>query len=94
MKQEFLVFVQCAPGSTYDVGLSIAKRAIPIVTQISSVSGDWDLLIRVVIEGGLDVGQELARIFSGEEAVLRTNTIAAFPIIDPSTVYFSEDGDA
>lgn len=93
MRQEFYVFVQCAPGKTYDVGLAIAKKHNPLITSISSVSGDWDLLLRLVIEAGRDVGEELAKLFADEPGVVRTNTIVAFPIFDPADIYFDEEGD-
>lgn len=93
MKQEFYVFVQCAPGKTYEVGLRIAKKHNPIITNISSVSGGWDLLLRIIIESGHDVGLELAKVFADEVGVVRTNTVVSFPVFDPADIYFDEEGD-
>lgn len=80
-------------GKTYDAGLRIAKKHNPLITNISSVSAGWNLLLRVIIESGHDIGQELARLFAEEVDVVRTNTIVSFPIFDPADIYFNEDGD-
>lgn len=93
MKQEFYVFVACAPGKTYEVGRSIARKHNPVVKSISSVSGDWDLLLRLVMESGHDVGMELVTLFTDEPDIVRTNTIVSYPVFDPADIYFSEDGD-
>jgi hypothetical protein len=93
MKQEFYVFVQCAPGKTYEAGLRIAKKHNALVASISSVSGDWDLLLRLIMESGHDVGKELAGLFAGEADVVRTNTVVSFPIFDPRDIFFDEEGD-
>ncbi len=50
------VFVQirCTPGKTYEVANAIWDREI--VSELYSTSGDWDLLAKLYIPGGEDVG--------------------------------------
>ncbi|MBA3895728.1 MAG: Lrp/AsnC ligand binding domain-containing protein [Sphingomonadaceae bacterium] len=93
MKQRFYVFMQCEPGHTYDVGMAIISQKRDYVADVSSVSGHWDLLLRIEIDNRKDVGRELAGALAGLEHVTRTETIVAYPIFDPDDVYFGEDGD-
>jgi DNA-binding Lrp family transcriptional regulator len=50
------VFVQirCRPGSTYRVAEAIALKEIH--SELYSTSGDWDLLMKLYIPEGADVG--------------------------------------
>ena len=50
------VFVQirCTPGKTYEVANAIWDREI--VSELYSTSGDWDLLAKLYIPDGADVG--------------------------------------
>ena len=50
------VFVQfrCAPGKTYDVAREIYLREI--VSELYSTSGDYDLLAKVYVPDGEDIG--------------------------------------
>lgn len=93
MKQRFYVFVQCEAGRTYEVGLAICKLGKQYVADVSSISGKWDLLLRIEIDTRKDVGKEIASILSGIEGIRRTKTIVAYPIYDPDDVYFDEEGD-
>lgn len=78
--QRFYVFVRCEPGKTYQVGLDIAKRHLPYVTEISSISGEWDLLLRVAIDKRLDLGRILAEQLLGVPGLLKTKTIIAYDV--------------
>ena len=51
------VFVQlrCNPGKTYEVADAIYDREI--VSELFSTSGDFDLLMKVYIPDGEDVGK-------------------------------------
>ena len=50
------VFVQlrCAPGKTYEVADAIYEREI--TSELYSTSGDYDLLMKIYIPEGEDVG--------------------------------------
>ena len=50
------IFVQirCHPGSTYRVAEAIALKEIH--SELYSTSGDWDLLMKLYIPEGADIG--------------------------------------
>lgn len=51
------VFVQlrCKPGTTYEVADALYAREI--ASELYSTSGDYDLLMKLYIEEGQDVGK-------------------------------------
>jgi DNA-binding Lrp family transcriptional regulator len=51
------VFVQirCRPGSTYRVAEAIALKELH--SELYSTSGDWDLLIKLYLPEGEDIGR-------------------------------------
>ena len=76
-----LVFVQfrCMPGKTYDVANEIWDREV--VSELYSTSGDYDLIAKVYIPEGEDVGHFLSsRLFdiAGIQRTLTTMTFKAF----------------
>ena len=75
------VFVQvrCTPGHTYRVAEAIYDREI--VSELYSTSGDYDLIAKVYIPEGEDVGHYLNdRLFDipGIARTLTTMTFRAF----------------
>ena len=50
------IFIQirCRPGSTYRVAEAIALKEIH--SELYSTSGDWDLLMKLYIPEGADIG--------------------------------------
>ena len=75
------VFVQfrCAPGKTYAVADAIYDREV--VSELYSTSGDYDLIAKVYIPEGEDVGHFLSdRLFDipGISRTLTTMTFKAF----------------
>ena len=75
------VFVQfrCTPGKTYEVADAIYDREI--VSELYSTSGEWDLMAKIFIPEGEDVGRFLAeRLFDipGISRTLTTMTFKAF----------------
>ncbi len=75
------VFVQirCRPGATYRVAEAIALKEIH--SELYSTSGDFDLLMKLYIPEGMDVGKyindELLDV-EGIERSLTTLTFKAF----------------
>jgi len=75
------VFVQirCVPGTTYKVAEEIALREIH--SELYSTSGEWDLMLKLYVPDGRDVGhyinEELLAI-KGIERSLTTMTFKAF----------------
>ncbi len=75
------VFVQfrCTPGKTYAVAEAIYDREI--VSELYSTSGDFDLIAKIYIPEGEDVGHFLSdKLFDipGISRTLTTMTFRAF----------------
>lgn len=75
------VFVQfrCTPGKTYEVADAIYDREV--VSELYSTSGDYDLIAKIYIPEGEDVGHFLSeRLFDipGIQRTLTTMTFRAF----------------
>ena len=75
------VFVQfrCTPGKTYEVASAIWDREV--VSELYSTSGEFDLIAKVYIPDGQDVGQYLSeKLFDipGIQRTLTTMTFRAF----------------
>ncbi len=51
------VFVQlrCKPGRTYDVADALYEKEI--ASELYSTSGEYDLLMKLYIEDGIDIGK-------------------------------------
>lgn len=75
------VFVQfrCTPGQTYAVADAIYAREV--VSELYSTSGDYDLIAKIYIPDGEDVGHYLTgKLFDipGIQRTLTTMTFKAF----------------
>ncbi|MEL6838975.1 MAG: Lrp/AsnC ligand binding domain-containing protein [Pseudomonadota bacterium] len=75
------VFVQirCKPGTTYKVADAIALREVH--SELYSTSGDYDLLMKLYIPEGADVGKYIndnLLDIDGIERSLTTLTFKAF----------------
>lgn len=75
------VFVQirCRPGATYRVADAIALKEIH--SELYSTSGEWDLLMKLYIPTGADIGHfinEAVADIDGIERTLTTLTFKAF----------------
>lgn len=75
------VFVQirCRPGTAYDVAEAIALREIH--SELFSTSGEYDLLLKLYIPSGADVGKYIndnLLDIDGIERTLTTLTFKAF----------------
>lgn len=51
------VFVQlrCVPGKTYEVADALFRREI--ASELYSTSGEFDLLMKIYVEDGVDIGK-------------------------------------
>jgi DNA-binding Lrp family transcriptional regulator len=75
------IFVQlrCAPGKTYEVADAIYKTEL--VSELYSTSGDWDLLLKIYLPEGEEIGKfvnEKIAAIPGIERSLTTLTFTAF----------------
>ncbi len=91
MMQRFFVFLQTDLGKTYEVATALAKAKLKYVCDISSISGKWDILIRVEIDNRLDVGREVVGPIIGMGHVKKTKTVVAYYVYDPNYAYFNDD---
>ncbi len=75
------VFVQlrCLPGQTYRVADELYEKEI--ASELYSTSGEWDLLMKVYIDGETDIGRfinERILTIDGIKDSLTTLTFKAF----------------
>ncbi|WP_296479043.1 Lrp/AsnC ligand binding domain-containing protein [Roseinatronobacter sp.] len=72
------VFVQfrCQPGKTYEVADAIYDREV--VSELYSTSGDFDLIAKVYIPEGEDVGHFLTNSLFDIPGISRTVTTMTF----------------
>jgi DNA-binding Lrp family transcriptional regulator len=88
--QQFFVFVKVKVGTTYEVGRRILSD-VPHVREVLSISGRFDLLVRIVIDTREDVGELINQKLAGVGGILDTETIVAYPVYDKSDVYFGDE---
>lgn len=74
------VFVQirCKPGSTYSVAESIALQEIH--SELYSTSGDFDLLMKLYIPEGADVGKFINDNLLTIEGIERSLTTMTYKV--------------
>ena len=72
------VFVQfrCHPGKTYEVASAIYDREV--VSELFSTSGEYDLIAKVYIPEGEDVGHYLTESLFDIPGISRTLTTMTF----------------
>ena len=72
------VFVQfrCTPGKTYEVANAIYDREI--VSELFSTSGEYDLIAKIYIPEGRDVGHYLSEALFDIPGLNRTLTTMTF----------------
>ncbi len=72
------VFVQirCTPGTTYAVAEDIALKEIH--SELYSTSGEWDLLVKLYIPDGHDIGHFINERLAGIKGIERTLTTLTF----------------
>ena len=68
--------IRCKPGTTYEVADRIAEREIH--SELYSVSGDYDLLMKMYVPQGEDVGRYINDNLLQIEGIERTYTTQTF----------------
>jgi DNA-binding Lrp family transcriptional regulator len=68
--------IRCKPGTTYQVASDITLREIH--SELYSTSGDYDLLVKLYIPEGADVGQYINENLANIENIERTLTTLTF----------------
>lgn len=85
--QTFFAFVRVDLGKTYEVGRQII-RDVPYVKEVSSISGSWDLLVKIVIDTREDVGELINEKLSAIPGIRRTKTMVAYFVYNKEDVFF------
>ncbi|WP_212525484.1 Lrp/AsnC ligand binding domain-containing protein [Actibacterium sp. MT2.3-13A] len=68
--------IQCRPGTTYRVADAIALREIH--SELYSVSGQYDLLMKMYVPEGEDVGKYINENLLDIDGIERTYTTLTF----------------
>ena len=70
------VQLQCAPGKTYEVADALYEREV--VSELYSTSGEYDLLMKVYLEDGVDVGKFINENVANVPGIVRSLTTLTF----------------
>ncbi len=70
------VQLQCTPGKTYEVADEIFRREI--ASELYSTSGDYDLLMKIYIEDGVDIGKYISDNVANVPGISRSLTTLTF----------------
>jgi DNA-binding Lrp family transcriptional regulator len=75
--QTVFVMVKCELGRTYDVA-DAAVQQIQEVSEVHSISGQYDLLMKFYLEDGADLGRFINTKVQTLDGVKDTVTIIAY----------------
>lgn len=75
--QTLFVMVKCELGRAYDVA-DAAVQSIPEISEVHSISGQYDLLMKVYLDAGIDVGRFVNSRVQLLDGVKDTFTLIAF----------------
>lgn len=72
------VFVQirCRPGTMFKIADTIVEREA--YSELYSISGDYDLLVKLYVPDGEDVGKVIGENFHDIDGIERTHTTLTF----------------
>ncbi len=72
------VFIQlrCKPGKTYAVADEIYQREI--VSEMYSTSGDYDLMLKVYVPEGKDIGKYVSENIANIKGIKKSLTTLTF----------------
>lgn len=70
------VQLQCHPGKTYEVADELFKREI--ASELYSTSGDYDLLMKIYIQDGTDIGKYINENVANVPGIMRSLTTLTF----------------
>ena len=68
--------IRCRPGTAYNVAAKIALREIH--SELYSISGDYDLLMKLYTPDGKDIGMFINDNLLGIDGIERTYTTQTF----------------
>ncbi len=76
MKSCVFVQIRCKPGTTYTVADDIARKEIH--SELYSTSGEFDLILKIYVPDGEDIGRYINDNISPVEGIERTLTTLTF----------------
>jgi len=74
--QTVFVQIRCKPGTTYDVAFKIVLKEIH--AELYSTSGEYDLLLKLIIPEGEDIGRFINEQLLDVEGIERSVTTLTF----------------
>ncbi|MDE0097709.1 MAG: Lrp/AsnC ligand binding domain-containing protein [Gammaproteobacteria bacterium] len=74
--QTIFVQLKCELGRAYDVAAALAEQ--DGVSEVYSISGQYDLLAKCYLDAGMDIGRYVASELQGLDGVRDTYTIITF----------------
>ena len=78
MTTTLFVQIRCKPGTAYNVADEIGLREIH--SELYSISGDFDLLLKLRVPSGEDIGRFINDNLLNIEGIERTNTIQTYKV--------------
>ncbi|MTI19224.1 Lrp/AsnC family transcriptional regulator [Rhodobacteraceae bacterium RKSG542] len=72
----FYVMIKCQLGRTYDVANAIADAEL--ASEIYSTSGDMDLMVKIYLDEGEDIGRFVSEKIQQFDGIQDTRTIITF----------------
>jgi len=76
MTQCIFVQIRCEPGTAYRVADDVAAREF--CSEIYSTSGDFDLLLKIYVPDGEDIGRFVNQNLLDVDGIVRTLTTLTF----------------
>ncbi|MEX0956889.1 MAG: Lrp/AsnC ligand binding domain-containing protein [Rhizobiaceae bacterium] len=70
------VQLQCQPGKTYEVADTLFEREI--ASELYSTSGDFDLLMKIYVDDGQDIGKFINDNVVNVPGIVRSLTTLTF----------------
>ena len=75
--QTIFVQVKCELGDAYEVAAAVAEN-VPQVSEVHSISGQYDLMMKCHLEDGQDIGHFVTEEVQRLAGVKDTFTLIAF----------------
>lgn len=70
------VQLQCVPGKTYEVADELFRREV--ASELYSTSGDYDLMMKIYVEDGVDIGMFINDNVANVAGIVRSLTTLTF----------------
>ena len=74
--RQFYIFIKCELGRTYEVADELYKREV--ASELYSTSGDYDLMMKIYIEDGTDIGKFINENIANVPGIVRSLTTLTF----------------